>query len=255
MAIGPIARPSALKNAHTEEMRHRYFGAYMGIVRDRDDPQQRGRIRAQCPAILGPDNNERHWLDWCLPKGVGIAVPPLGADIWLTFELGYVQNGVYSWGFFNEGDVPGQATGKDDPTRLVQRALDGRGLGIDVNATLLADPASTTPPVYPYNKVLVTEGGSVFELDDSPGASRLRYRHPSGTQILIDPEGNVQIDSAGAIFQRCAGDYVVGLREGATFKVIYDDGPAIALGASGFHVLGTQASLLGRTVKASGGSL
>lgn len=51
----------------------------------------------------------------------------------------------------------------------------------------------TTPynPTYPWNRVVETEGGHVFELDDTPGSERVHIYHRNGTFIEWPPDGNV----------------------------------------------------------------
>ena len=44
--------------------------------------------------------------------------------------------------------------------------------------------------VYPNNKVIATEAGHVFELDDTPGAERINLHHRAGSFFEIDSEGN-----------------------------------------------------------------
>ena len=44
--------------------------------------------------------------------------------------------------------------------------------------------------VYPFNKVFESEGGHIFETDDSPFAKRIHERHVSGTSYEIDNHGN-----------------------------------------------------------------
>lgn len=47
-----------------------------------------------------------------------------------------------------------------------------------------------TPPKYPYNNATETESGHVFEMDDTPGAERIRLSHRSGTFIEMNPDGS-----------------------------------------------------------------
>jgi len=81
----------------------KYLGKYKGWVRANDDPERRGRVRCYCPQVMGPIDDEPHWLGWaegCLPWLGGINTldfgPPLtkqqngGVDVgvWLEFEGG-----------------------------------------------------------------------------------------------------------------------------------------------------------------------
>ena len=42
----------------------RYFGKYLGYVRDNLDPERRGRVRVYCPEVMGEVDNARTWLGW-----------------------------------------------------------------------------------------------------------------------------------------------------------------------------------------------
>lgn len=46
------------------------------------------------------------------------------------------------------------------------------------------------PPDYPYNQVIGTESGHLFEMDDSPGRERVRLTHRTGTFIEMHPNGD-----------------------------------------------------------------
>jgi hypothetical protein len=45
------------------------------------------------------------------------------------------------------------------------------------------EPLATFNPQFPYNKSTVSESGHLFELDDTPGATRVHLYHRSGTNI------------------------------------------------------------------------
>ena len=49
---------------------------------------------------------------------------------------------------------------------------------------------SKAKPVYPYNKVLESESGHVFEIDDTLGVERIAVEHRSGTFHEIHPDGS-----------------------------------------------------------------
>jgi hypothetical protein len=255
MAIGAIAYILPWQNEQEEKHRNRYYGSYLGFVRDRDDPTKTGRVRVHLPALLADGDNEENWLDWCLPSSSGLTVPPLGAPVWIEFEQGFVSHGRYTWGWIlgsDPGTSAAPAAGKGeapDPNWVTNETFSSStGAGPPISHTLTADPAFNALPKYPYNKVFESEGGMTIEIDDSPGQPRARFYHPSGATLLIDSDGSIHIRTSGAIFQESGGDHVIALKPGASFKVIYPGGTSFVCGASGFHVSGHQASLLGRTV-------
>jgi hypothetical protein len=51
------------------------------------------------------------------------------------------------------------------------------------------EPKSNYNAVYPYNTITQTESGHFFELDDTPGAERVRLQHRTGTFTEIQADG------------------------------------------------------------------
>lgn len=258
MALGPLEHVRAIQNPVVEKLRGRYYGEYMGFVRDRNDPEKRGRVRIHVPAILGPKPNSV--IDWCLSSGSGLSVPPLGATVFVTFEQGFVSNGIYRWGWLKgttiaNSDTPLAGKELDDPTWVLEKTGASGGFGVSISATIPQDPAKATKPQYPFNKVYQSEGGFIFEVDDSPDQKRLRIFHPAGTTLLIDADGSVHVHSKGAQYHHCQGDYVIMLDKGATFKVVYNKGPGLAVGSNGITMSGQQVQILNRTVLRSGDPL
>jgi hypothetical protein len=254
MAIGALAHVLPWQNESVERHRNRYYGKYLGFCRDRSDPTLCGRIRVHLPALLGAENVEDNWLDWCMPSTPGLTVPPLNAPVWIQFEQGIITHGQYDWGWVLGGNAsssaaPIAAKGQaPDPTWLTLEAGAALGLGPPIVVTLPPDPATAQLPKYPYNKVFQSEGGVIVEVDDSPNQERLRLYHPAGATILIEANGSVHIRTSGAIYQESNGDYTIAIKGGGSFKVVYEDGTGFVCGASGFHVTGTQATILGRAV-------
>lgn len=253
MAVGPHARVEPYEDRAAEEGRNRYYGEYLGYVKDRDDPEKRGRVRVHVPSLTSDEDSSEFWLDWCLPRGGSLIVPPLDAPVYVTFEQGYITHGVYSWGWLAGSDSSSSeahASGKGDldPEWLGEVTISTAGTGVQISVTLPADTARENRPKYPYNKVFHSEGGHTFEMDDTPAFPRLRYRHPSGTTLLVDADGSVHVRSVGAQWYEPGGDFVVALKQGATFKVAYPGGSGFSCGADGFHVGGHAASILGRAV-------
>lgn len=264
MAVGPIARVLPFQNPHVEEARGRYYGKYMGFVRDRQDPEKLGRIRAHVPSVMGVDNVAASWLDWALPASPGLSVPPVGAPVWIEFEGGFVTNPVYSWGWIRgdtteTSEAPVAGKGEQDATWVSQAPYVANGfVAQEIHSTIPADTAKTAPPVYPYNKVYQSEGGIIIEVDDSPNSQRVRLFHPGGggTTLLIMPDGTVQTrTTTGAIKYEAGGDFVIALKPGSSFKVVYDQGGGLVVGPTGTIIAGPQVSVMGRAVNRSGGAI
>ena len=60
--------------------------------------------------------------------------------------------------------------------------------GATVRNPIVAFPPERSSPQYPYNSVRLTESGHLFEVDDTPGAERIKEAHRRGTfyEILDD---------------------------------------------------------------------
>jgi len=248
--VGPNADVRDWHNETTEENRGRIFGSCIGVVMDRDDPLKRGRVRVYCAELMPSDNpGPDQWLDWSDPMYPGLMVPPLGATVAVTFGNGFIADSRYVWARLLDTDVvPLAGTGKD-PNLLKELIVSTgtRPKGVTISATLPADTPGTYPDVYAFD----SPHGHTIELDDTPGNLRARYRHPSGTTILVMKDGSVRLDSVGGVYHHCAGDYVIALDKGSTFKVVYPGGTGLALGAQGFFITGFATNMLGRVTQLS----
>lgn len=80
----------------------KYYGKYRGTVLNNIDPEQRGRIMAMVPDVLGitPSN----WALPCVPiagKQAGtFMVPQIGSGVWIEFEQGDPDYPIWVGGFW-----------------------------------------------------------------------------------------------------------------------------------------------------------
>lgn len=73
---------------------------------------------------------------------------------------------------------------------IIQLKKDSRVFGIPIaDGTTWDEPQTPYDSVYPYNHVIETESGHVFEVDDSPGNERIHDYHKSGTFTEIYADG------------------------------------------------------------------
>jgi hypothetical protein len=153
----------------------RYYGKYRGTVLINIDLEQRGRIMALVPDVLGltPSN----WALPCVPiagKQQGtFMVPQVGAKVWIEFEQGDPDYPIWVGGFWGSlAEVP---------------------------------PAASTPPAIPpgQNIVFQTTLQHSLILSDAapvpvaapvpppapPGTGGIVLRSPSGAMIVVNDAG------------------------------------------------------------------
>jgi uncharacterized protein involved in type VI secretion and phage assembly len=90
----------------------RYFGKYRGTVASNVDPELRARLQAVVPDVLGTQPTT-----WAMPAapyagpGAGfVALPPVGAGVWIEFEQGDPDFPIWSGGWWGAaGELPAPA--------------------------------------------------------------------------------------------------------------------------------------------------
>lgn len=81
------------------------------------------------------------------------------------------------------------------------------------------EPKTTYNPQYPYNKVMTTESGHVLEVDDTPGASRLRLYHKSGSYVEISDDGRIVSKCVGSAYEVVQNDHSMMVSGSCTMTV------------------------------------
>lgn len=88
---------------------------------DIDDPERRGRIRVQCPAVLGDYLSS--WCEPCIPYATDYAgdyyVPPVGEGIWVQFEEGDVNRPIWNGGWYKVNSTPLTLTSEPNEYRYI----------------------------------------------------------------------------------------------------------------------------------------
>lgn len=86
----------------------KWLGKYRAIVMDNNDPERRGRIRVQCPTVLGDYLSS--WCEPCIPYATDYAgdyyVPPVNEAIWVEFEEGDVDKPIWGGGWYKIDSSP-----------------------------------------------------------------------------------------------------------------------------------------------------
>lgn len=160
-----------------------YYGKYRGTVINNVDPEQRGRIMAMVPDVLGLTPSS--WAMPCLPiagKQNGVfMVPKIGDGVWIEFEQGDPDFPIWVGGFWGAvAEVPLAATvgNPADPNIVIQSLLQ--------QAVIVSDmPPSPPPPVMPP---VPTTGGVIL-------------RSATGAYIIVNDVGIFISNGKGATIE------------------------------------------------------
>ena len=161
------------------EAGHRYVGKYRGLVVDNADPEKLARVKVTVPSVFGPDV-VTGWALPCVPVGgmAGqgwLAVPQVGAGVWVEFEEGDLEFPVVTGTFWS---APG-GTPEVPPA-----------IGVDG-----ADAGITDPPT---RTVLTTSKGHTIQLEDADDGELIHIREAvHGHSILLDDQGIRITDGGG----------------------------------------------------------
>ncbi len=215
-----------------EQVRNRYYGKYRGVVTDKDDPQQLGRVQVQVPAVLGEEVSL--WALPCMPhgglRGEGLfTVPEVGAQVWVEFEGGDMEYPIWTGTFWQRGE--------------------------DVPEDVQHDGGPTT-------RLLATGAGNKLIFEDKDGEESIQLQHPSGAVIEMSHDGAIALtDSDGATLKLDAensqiqledsnGNNLLMSREGTSVQDA--NGNRIEMAASGIKVEGAQVVVQGQQVMLGG---
>lgn len=89
----------------------------------------------------------------------------------------------------------------------------------NVNGTDYEEPQSSYEAEYPYNRVIETEGGLVFEMDSTPQKERIHLFHPLDTYIEVRPDGSKVQRTTGINIEVNAKDKSVSIGQGYSCAV------------------------------------
>jgi uncharacterized protein involved in type VI secretion and phage assembly len=136
------------------------------------DPQNIGRVQVQVPSVPGVSG----FAMPCVPyagNGVGfLAIPPIGANVWVEFEDGDEARPIWTGGFWNSGEAPSNAATPD--VKVIQSR--------NVRVSLSDQPA----------------GGVTIEVNPSSGGAQVTVRI-NGTTVELRHGASSIVVTAGAI--------------------------------------------------------
>lgn len=153
----------------------RYYGKYRGTVFNNIDPEQRGRIMALVPDVLGltPSN----WALPCVPiagKQEGtFMVPQLLAKVWIEFEQGDPDYPIWVGGFW--GSFPEVPLAASTPPAI----LPGQNIVLQTTLqhSLIISDATPVPMSVPV------------PAPAPPGTGGIILRSPTGAMIVVNDVG------------------------------------------------------------------
>lgn len=197
------------------------FVWYLGIVEDRNDPEQLGRVRVRCFGWHDADKDliptdSLPWAHPSHPVNNPATYTPKEGDMVFGFFLDgdSAQNPViigvlpgkpeakpnYDIGFsdpnkkypkrINEPTTSRLARGRIDDTIVEKRKRNQKKNIKSAAGVVWSEPAPAFAPKYPYNYAHESESGHAFELDDTEGKERVSLAHKTGTGIEIDSAGS-----------------------------------------------------------------
>ena len=194
---------------------------WMGVVEDRMDPEQLGRVRVRCFGWHTDDKeliptNALPWAHPIHPNNMPVAYTPKEGD-WV---IGFFADGTSAQhpiifgvltgkpknkpnsglGFFdpagvypkrlNESTLNRLSRGREDGTIVETRRRNLKKGIKSVGNISWDEPVPTFAPQYPFNLALESESGHAFELDDTKDKERVHLAHKIGSFIEIDAKGN-----------------------------------------------------------------
>ena len=146
------------------------FEWFTGIVKEIDDDMNLNRVKVHCLGFYDGIGDNKH-LPWAT-----VIMPATTASMKGNGGNHHLEVGSWVVGFFRDGPSA------QDP--MIMGSV----------ATQTDDVQDIPTESSVENKVYKSKAGHLIEIDNTAGAERLNVKHTSGTTILIDAEGGIQID-------------------------------------------------------------
>jgi len=152
----------------TEAVRSRFYGKYRGIVKDNEDPEQLGRIKALVPEVL--QDVISGWALPCTPyagEGSGqFTVPPEDAGVWIEFEAGDPSRPIWSGCWWRSDGLPRDNAGNTAaPPLKIIRSEEGLMVALDDNNKKISisdqNGSNMVEIEVRQNKIMVKAGSKV----------------------------------------------------------------------------------------------
>jgi len=185
-----------------------FWGKYRGTVVAVADPLKLGRVQVEVPAVLG--DTRLSWAMPCVPfagPGVGlVAIPPVGAHIWVEFEGGDPDYPIWTGCFWGPAEFPLNVPAKGvSVLRVGDMALIARDQQ-DARAVLprSGSARAATEVAVSGASVVVSRGGrAIVTIDDNQVAVKLGAVEVLVTtrdaKVTAGPDGATLTMSADAV--------------------------------------------------------
>lgn len=268
-----------------------YFGDnfiwFVGRVEDRDDPLHRGRVRVRCFGLHTENqslipSSSLPWAQVMMPSNSssthGVGISPTGLQVG-SHVVGFFTDGksmqqpMIMGTFYGDSDLQ-MSTSADTQNSHPSHVKKVENVPKDIPIANTSDKETESlhveydfPAVhrdsetdYPLNKVLETEGGHVFEVDDTSWNKRISQYHNSGTTYEIQHDGtktetvvkdnytvifgddyiyvkgNAKVTVDGNVNQYVKGDYE--LEVDGNYNVVVDKNHSLTVAENSTHTVG-----------------
>tara|TARA_R110002096_G_scaffold150459_1_gene312427 strand:- start:253 stop:1005 length:753 start_codon:yes stop_codon:yes gene_type:complete len=173
------------------------FTWFIGVIEDVIDPKKRNRVKVRCFGYHTDDKGilpvvDLPWATVMMPN-----TSPSVDGIGMNHQL---LEGSWVVGFFRDGPsaqdpiVMGSMASFTEEAPNTEKGFTGR-FGITANTEDVPEEVDS----FNDNQVIKTVGGHLIELDNALDSERINIKHKSGTTILIDKDGGIQIDAVNDI--------------------------------------------------------
>ena len=207
------------------------FTWFMGVVEDRNDPEQMGRVRVRCFGFHTDSRgsistSDLPWATVMMPttaagvSGIGSSHHGLVAGSWV---VGFFRDGPSAQDPIVMGSVQGApissanaSKGFNDPNGTYPRYTgepDVNKRARSINTTprksikakggkaVIEEPDDQFAATYPRNHAFESESGHILEFDDTIGMERINIEHKSGSFIELHRNGDIRIRSLATKYE------------------------------------------------------
>lgn len=197
---------------------------FFAVVEDNLDPMKAARVRIRCHGIHAKDkatlpNTMLPWASVMFPttsNDMAISDMKIGTTVFGIFVDGDEMQVPFIMGVVpgisvsdNATTVSKQATERTSPQKTLKAK--NRVTGIVGIGGAFSEPVDPSKPVYPQNHAVLTDGGHVFELDDTVGNERVHIFHKKGSYVEIHPDGTIVMKSVKDKYSITAGNEYIGV--------------------------------------------